>query len=77
MSKKLKKLPIWIWIILAAMAGLAIGYWGGYDKGYEKAVKDSISSFQECADAGYPVQESFPEVCRTPDGKIFTKPTTE
>src|SRR3989344_2189845 len=30
-----------------------------------------ITSFQECADAGYPIMESFPEQCRTPDGGTF------
>ena len=30
-----------------------------------------ITSFQECADAGYPIMESFPEQCRTPDGRTF------
>lgn len=31
----------------------------------------SISSFEECAAAGYPIMESFPEQCRTPDGRTF------
>lgn len=34
--------------------------------------KPEITTFQECADAGYPVMESFPEQCKTPDGKTFT-----
>jgi hypothetical protein len=36
--------------------------------------KDSeiqISSFAECAEAGYPIQESFPERCVTPGGQTF------
>lgn len=34
--------------------------------------KDSlINTFAECANAGNPVQESFPEVCTTKDGKRF------
>lgn len=32
----------------------------------------SINSFEECA-AVYPVQESYPERCLTPDGKSFTR----
>lgn len=32
-----------------------------------------VNSFEECADAGYPVMESFPEQCRAPDGRSFTK----
>jgi eight-cysteine-cluster-containing protein len=34
----------------------------------------SISSFEECALAGYPIMESYPEQCRTPDGRTFTNP---
>lgn len=32
-----------------------------------------INSFEECAAAGYPIMESFPERCKTPDGRIFTR----
>lgn len=32
-----------------------------------------ISSFEECAAAGYPIMESYPERCRTPDGKTFAR----
>lgn len=31
-----------------------------------------INNFSDCA-AKYPVMESYPEKCRTPDGRIFTK----
>ncbi len=31
----------------------------------------SISSYDECAQAGYPIMESYPEQCRTPDGRTF------
>ena len=34
---------------------------------------EAISSFEECVAAGYPVMESYPERCKTPDGKTFTK----
>ena len=32
----------------------------------------AIDSFAACRDAGYPVMESFPERCMTPDGRSFT-----
>ena len=32
----------------------------------------SINSFASCAEE-YPVMDSYPERCRTPDGRIFTK----
>ncbi|RJQ35451.1 hypothetical protein C4568_00875 [Candidatus Parcubacteria bacterium] len=35
----------------------------------------AISSFQECTDAGYPIMESFPEQCATPDGRTFVNET--
>jgi len=31
----------------------------------------SIGSFEECALAGYPIMESYPEQCRSPDGRTF------
>lgn len=30
-----------------------------------------IANFQECKDAGYPIMESYPEQCATPDGRTF------
>ena len=32
-----------------------------------------VNSFEECAEL-YPVMESYPEQCNTPDGKHFTNP---
>lgn len=32
-----------------------------------------INSFEECAQADYPILESYPEQCRTPDGRNFTR----
>lgn len=31
----------------------------------------NITDFKSCIAAGYPVQESYPQVCRTPDGRSF------
>jgi len=31
-----------------------------------------INSYQECADAGYTISQSFPETCSVPEGKSFT-----
>lgn len=36
-------------------------------------VKDGIDSFEDCANAGYPIAESYPEQCFTPDGRGFTR----
>lgn len=32
-----------------------------------------IDSFEDCAAAGYPIMESYPEQCATPDGRSFTR----
>ena len=32
-----------------------------------------ITTFEECAAAGYPILETYPEQCRTPDGRSFTR----
>jgi len=32
-----------------------------------------INSFAECVVAGYPVMESYPQQCKTPDGKTFVE----
>lgn len=39
-----------------------------------------VNSFEECVNAGYPVQESFPRKCSVPKGPSFTEevvPTEE
>ncbi len=36
----------------------------------------SISSFEDCVAAGYPVMESYPRQCRTDDGKHFVEDVT-
>lgn len=35
------------------------------------SANDTITDFAQCARAGYPVNESFPRQCKTPDGKVF------
>ena len=32
-----------------------------------------IRTFEDCAAAGYPVAASYPEQCRTPDGRLFVR----
>jgi hypothetical protein len=33
----------------------------------------SINSFEDCKNAGYPIMETYPQQCRTPDGKNFVE----
>lgn len=37
----------------------------------------AINSFDDCAKAGYPIMESYPEQCNTPDGKHFVRELSE
>lgn len=54
-------------VVLAIVAGLLISL-----SNIAKQQKIlSIGSFEECALAGYPIMESYPEQCRTPDGRTF------
>jgi|GEM_PF-1441708 len=32
-----------------------------------------VNNFDDCVKAGYPVMESYPRQCKTPDGRIFTE----
>jgi hypothetical protein len=40
---------------------------------YSQTPSPTITSFEECVAAGYPVLESYPEQCATPDGTTFTR----
>jgi len=40
--------------------------------GHDGSVPD-VSSFDDCVRAGYPVMESFPRQCKTPDGRNFVE----
>ncbi len=55
-------------LILFAISGL---YY--FTMGRERVEISEINSYQECADAGYPIMESYPEQCATPDGRSFTR----
>jgi hypothetical protein len=34
-----------------------------------------VETFEQCVVAGYPIVETYPEQCRTPDGRNFTRVT--
>jgi len=57
-------------IILILVAGGLVYYFGFWQ---EKAQEITINSFEECIVAGYPILESYPRQCKTPDGKSFTE----
>ena len=39
-------------------------------------VAPEVKSFEDCEDAGYPIMESYPRQCRTPDGRLFVEEIT-
>lgn len=42
---------------------------------YKNNTQKVPTNFAECKAAGYPIQESYPEVCSTGDGESFSNPT--
>ena len=54
-------------LIIIILAG------GWFDLSYKNSQEPgvSVNNFEECIAKGYPVLESYPRQCRTPDGKTF------
>lgn len=63
--------------IVTLVLGGAIGFFLGYDLGTISAQKGTISSFEACKAAGYPIMETYPEQCATPEGKVFVRELSE
>ncbi len=59
----MKKIIIPVIVILIALALIFI----------RPKTSAPITSFEECAAAGNPIMESYPEQCRTKDGQHFTR----
>ena len=68
---------LFLGLVSTLVFGGALGFFFGYDQGFERAEEAGISSFEECAAAGYPIMESYPEQCATRDGKHFTREIEE
>lgn len=60
--------PLLLFLAIIALIGGVLGY----QYVQERTVSASITTFEACA-AKYPVMESYPPRCMTPDGKSFTK----
>lgn len=63
----------YIVVVLVALIGLAGIYYLGVRDFDNEAMVAGVSNFEECAEAGYPVMESYPARCSTPDGRTFTQ----
>ena len=48
-----------------------------YTKNNSITPTKDISTFEECASAGYPIMEIYPERCKVPGGETFTRVTTD
>jgi predicted enzyme related to lactoylglutathione lyase len=63
-------------IVVLGALGLTIWGIGALNKSRDSGDGDqsrAISNFEECVAAGYPIAESYPRQCHTPDGQSFTE----
>lgn len=66
-SKKHKGLLVIVFVIVIAFILVALRIFDGGE------VSNVIDSFEDCAAAGYPIMESYPERCAVPGGDTYTK----
>jgi hypothetical protein len=61
-------------LVVLALVGLLVVVWVAW--GLPDNKEADINSFEECAAAGHPIQDSYPEVCAVPgaDGQRFVNP---
>ena len=71
MKKNMKKLLFFTLLLVISFVIFVILEFELYPQ--EPLPEESVSSFQECIEKGYPVMESYPRQCRTPSGEIFTE----
>jgi hypothetical protein len=60
-------------LIVLAVIGLGGIIWVAWIKPSNQS-KATVNSYNQCVEAGNPVQLSYPEVCVTPEGRRFTNP---
>ncbi len=60
-----------IWTIVAII--VAAGAWYFLVNYGSPKQMSTVNTFEECAAAGYPIMESYPRQCKTPDGRTFTE----
>lgn len=59
-------------IVVVILLGIA-GYFVANRESLFEKPEQTIMSFEECKAAGYPIMESYPEQCKTPDGRTFVR----
>lgn len=60
-------------LLIAVIALVAIGAFAYTSIRKDAVPAEEIASFDECVAAGYPIMESYPAQCKTPDGETFTQ----
>lgn len=68
------KRTLLIIVIILGIAALGVAGWLLYRQVIKPAM---VNSYADCVAAGYPILESYPEQCNTPDGKHFTNPDAQ
>lgn len=58
-----------IFLILLLLTGIGLVTWR---LNQERETK-TITNYEECVAAGYPIMESYPERCAVPGGETFTR----
>lgn len=64
----MKKVTIYIVLVV-----VVVGLFLYMNKKYNAPKVTEILSFEDCKNAGYPVMESFPRQCKTPDGRTYAE----
>jgi NADH:ubiquinone oxidoreductase subunit 6 (subunit J) len=62
-------IPLIICLVVLLLA-LMIWLFTAWEQNQEQINKE-IKDFADCVRVGYPVMESYPRSCQTPDGRIF------
>jgi hypothetical protein len=65
--KQKQKIILSIIILLIILAGVSFWYITYNQR------NNTINSYDDCAAAGYPILESYPEQCTVPNGKTYTR----
>ncbi|MBP6860530.1 MAG: hypothetical protein KBC38_03160 [Candidatus Pacebacteria bacterium] len=63
----------YLWVIGLILILVGSGIWLMQGEIPPATPDADILSFADCAEAGYPVMESYPRQCRTPDGRTFAE----
>jgi hypothetical protein len=67
MNQKNKIIALIVLVFIIVIGGIV----GWYTINNRKEM--TINSYDECAAAGYPILESYPEQCTAPNGKTYTR----